>query len=48
MDTQTEHEAGPDAQEKAQRVQRILYWVMGGMMLLPFVVIWITGAIRFE
>lgn len=42
---QVEQEA--EAQKKAMRAQRILYICMGVLMLLPFVVVWLTGALRF-
>lgn len=32
----------------AQRVVRLIYIVMGVMILLPFILVWLTGAIRFE
>ena len=35
-------------QQKADRARRIIYVVMALFVLLPFLVIWITGAIRFE
>ncbi|MDQ8194323.1 hypothetical protein QEH59_07795 [Coraliomargarita sp. SDUM461004] len=33
---------------KAQRVRRILYIAMAIMMLLPVILFWLVGAIRFE
>jgi hypothetical protein len=33
--------------EKAARAQRILYVMMFVFIVLPFIVIWLTGAIRF-
>ena len=38
------HEASP----QAQRAVRIIYIAMAIMILLPVLVIWLTGAIRVE
>lgn len=33
--------------QKANHAQRIIYIIMGIFILLPFLVVWITGAFRF-
>jgi hypothetical protein len=35
-----------DLQEKASRAQRVLYVVMLVLIVVPFVVVWMTGAFR--
>lgn len=32
---------------KARRAKRIILWVMAALIVLPFVMVWITGAVRF-
>lgn len=36
-----------DLQKQADRTRRIIYIVMAVLMVLPFVVAWLTGAFHF-
>lgn len=42
---------GPNSLDKSRlkvrRTQRIILWVMAVLMLLPFVLVWLTGEVGF-
>ncbi|MFU8848858.1 MAG: hypothetical protein ACNA77_09105 [Opitutales bacterium] len=33
---------------KASRAKRIILWVMGFLILMPFLLLWFSGALRFK
>ena len=37
----------PEVQAKARRAKRVILWVMAILMLLPFLLVWITGSVGF-
>jgi len=44
-------ESGPPSKEvtdRALRAQRIIYVIMGIMIVLPFILVWLSGAISFD
>jgi len=47
----TNEKSGPPSKEvtdRALRVQRIIYVFMGIMIVLPFILVWLSGAISFD
>ena len=47
MKTVEEVPRSPEASLKARRAKRIILWVMAILMLLPFVLVWLTGSVGF-
>lgn len=47
MNPLEDSECSVEATAKADRARRTILWVMAILMLLPFVLVWLTGAVRF-
>lgn len=47
MDHLEHSQCSAEVAAKADRVKRTILWVMGILILLPFLLVWLTGAIQF-
>jgi hypothetical protein len=42
-----ENQSSPEVYSKARRAKQIIIWAMAILMLLPVLLVWLTGSIRF-
>lgn len=47
MADKMDRSAAQDMEEKALRARRVIIWAMAILMILPFILIWLTDSVRF-